>query len=598
MNVNAPSPTVENAIAFANCVLLFGWSCPQANPRYVVITDIRGVSVQSNVTQFRTYSRPDVRNAFELEAGGTDEFGFVAAIDVVDLVGLRIYDGDIHIAVENADKSVATGKIQLLRCHLDSDEETSTALGLLDLAANLELIDSRLVEFFRHGRNEAATAPIKYGIDVAGRSNSGFMVEGWIENARSQPFAFMSNDGLTFIPTNEVIYKGRPDVSDHLRTEKRPVSTEDHGVVLNFPYSCGDTDGFVVMSDEGSRFVPLVRIKTTFGNVQRSSDPDCVVRVRRGAVAATGAGAAIYLPFFVDLKRADQFSIQWIKQTETRPKLSIIVPLFREYRFIFSLMTMQKWFPTDWEWLFISDDPTQHAILSQILERRSDSLHCPTALIINRFNYGFAKSNNIGASFARGKVLLFMNSDIWINDPAPIAKATKMIKAGQYQVLGFRLLYEDGTLQHDGMSFRRSGLMHNLFLVDHPYKGTPPANGPEKVVDVPAVTGALLMISKEWFAKIGKFDRAYIKGDFEDADLCLKVRHLNGRVGLYQTDGIYHLERQSIRLMDGESTRMALTYLNCITFNERWGNVIASLKEKDGEATMHPAARTRQQQKA
>ncbi len=42
-----------------------------------------------------------------------------------------------------------------------------------------------------------------------------------------------------------------------------------------------------------------------------------------------------------------------------------------------------------------------------------------------------------------------------------------------------------------------------------------------------------------------------------------------------KTDGLYHLERQSIRLMDTGSARMALTYLNCITFNERWARHIA-----------------------
>jgi GT2 family glycosyltransferase len=87
-----------------------------------------------------------------------------------------------------------------------------------------------------------------------------------------------------------------------------------------------------------------------------------------------------------------------------------------------------------------------------------------------------------------------------------------------------------------------------------------------------------MMIDKDYFLEVGQFDKAYIKGDFEDADLCLKVRWLGGRVGLYKTNDIYHLERQSIRLMGGESSRLALTYLNCITFNERWSKFIREQK--------------------
>ena len=102
---------------------------------------------------------------------------------------------------------------------------------------------------------------------------------------------------------------------------------------------------------------------------------------------------------------------------------------------------------------------------------------------------------------------------------------------------------------------------------------------------MPAVTGALLMIKKDLFLKIGQFDRAFIKGDFEDADLCLKARMNGGSIGLYKTDGLFHLERQSIRLMDVGSARMALTYLNCITFNERWGKIISHDETQPPKAT-------------
>jgi GT2 family glycosyltransferase len=251
---------------------------------------------------------------------------------------------------------------------------------------------------------------------------------------------------------------------------------------------------------------------------------------------------------------------------------------------------MQLRFPPHVEWIFVSDDPVLHQVLTRILERRSNALKGSAALVTNRFNYGFGASNNIGASVARGKTLLFMNSDIWVDSAQPLEEAERKLQADTHQLIGFRLLYEDGSIQHDGMAFRPSPLVHNLLLAEHPRKGTPADDDVGRIVTVPAVTGAMMMISKDVFMRVGQFDRAYIKGDFEDADLCMKVRAHGGQIGLYKTNDIYHLERQSIRLMADETGRLALTYLNCITFNERWGKILAQRPAPSGQAKTSSAA--------
>jgi GT2 family glycosyltransferase len=449
----------------------------------------------------------------------------------------------------------------------------------LDIAAQLGLLDRRLCDLIKSRRAaETTRLAVGHAIDFAGRSNSGFVVEGWIANGRSNTFSFLSADGLAFIPPSDVIYKARPDVSDHLRLQKQPVTTDDHGVLLSFANCLPGTDSVIVLREDANALTPVARIKVAFTEGRDRLLEVVSHAVGGGKFPRPAQAKKFYLPFFADARRTEEFTVNWIKPPKSDARISVIVPLYREYRFIFSLLTMQKRFSDEYEWLFVSDDPTQHQILTHILERRSYALTCPTALILNRFNYGYAGSNNIGAQVARGKALLFMNSDIWVDTPAPIDRAEKLLADKSYHIMGFRLLYEDGTVQHDGMSFRSSNLMHNLLLADHPRKGTPPDNDVGTVADVAAVTGALMMIDKDYFLEVGQFDKAYIKGDFEDADLCLKVRWLGGRVGLYKTNDIYHLERQSIRLMGGESSRLALTYLNCITFNERWSKFIREQK--------------------
>lgn len=572
MSSAQPEATIDCALAFANCLMLFGSARTTLDAQHVVIADSRGSSARQPATHFKMFAHKDGVSLLQMFRGG-DSFGFVAVLDLRDLMTLRIFDGAVAFSIETAGELVK-GTLPVALAPLQEDGDGS-ALAYLQLAASLDIIDRRLVDFIgRRGGADTASPMPGHAIDIAGRSHCGFIVEGWIANGRSSNLSFLSEDGLVHIAGSEIIYKARPDVSKHLRAQRLPVSTEDHGVLLNFPHTLATTDSFIVLEDRANSLVPLARIKLNFSENRDRLLELVSYAVGGGKLPRPAQARRFYLPFFAEAKNAEEFCVNWIKPAHRDVTTSIIVPLFREYRFIFSLLTMQLAFSGKYEWLFVSDDPVQHQLLTRILERRSNALRCPTALITNRFNYGYGAANNIGASVARGKTLLFMNSDIWVDSVRSIDQATRKMQEGGYQIAGFRLLYEDGTIQHDGITFRPSGLMHNLLLADHPGKGTPHDGAAGEMTEVPAVTGAMLMIDKDDFLRVGQFDRAYIKGDFEDADLCLKVRAQGGKVGLYKSNDIYHLERQSIRLMGEDASRLALTYLNCITFNERWNRYL------------------------
>src|SRR5262249_32692170 len=140
--------------------------------------------------------------------------------------------------------------------------------------------------------------PIRYAIDLAGRSNSGIVVEGWIENARSQCLSFLSNDGLTFISGPDAIYKARGDVSDHLRKLQSPVQTDDHGVLLNFPVCATDTDSFLILRDEPEALTPLVTIKIPLSD-DRGRLLQLVSSATGGKLPRPAHARQLYLPFFV-----------------------------------------------------------------------------------------------------------------------------------------------------------------------------------------------------------------------------------------------------------------------------------------------------------
>ena len=115
----------------------------------------------------------------------------------------------------------------------------------------------------------------------------------------------------------------------------------------------------------------------------------------------------------------------------------------------------------------------------------------------------------------------------------------------QIGALAPKLLYEDDSIQHAGLYFDRPPGAE-VWSNEHYFKGLardfPPANVPR---EVPAVTGAALMIAKGLFDELGGLSGSYIQGDYEDSDLCLRLRELGHEVWYLPDVELYHLEGQS-----------------------------------------------------
>ncbi len=161
-------------------------------------------------------------------------------------------------------------------------------------------------------------------------------------------------------------------------------------------------------------------------------------------------------------------------------------------------------------------------------------------IISNRENLGFAKACNQGARAARGKYLLFLNNDTipltdWL---MPLIEEVE--QNGRAAVVGSKLLYENGTIQHAGVAFSRV-----WFTPYHVYSGLP-ADAPcvNRRREFQSITAACMLVRREVFESVGGFDEGYRNG-FEDVDLCLKIREKGWQL-IYRPDSVlYHLESQT-----------------------------------------------------
>jgi GT2 family glycosyltransferase len=162
-----------------------------------------------------------------------------------------------------------------------------------------------------------------------------------------------------------------------------------------------------------------------------------------------------------------------------------------------------------------------------------------------------------------------MNSDIYWTSFLPIEYAVRLLEDNEVGIVGFTLHYEDGSLQHGGMKLKRLPEHNDMVVTVHEGKGLPAPNFGRELSsrEVEGVTGALMVVRRADFLD-QVFDEDYVAGDFEDGDLCLRMRANGKKVMLVECGGIYHLERQSIRR---DPTHQLLSFINRARFGQQWG---------------------------
>jgi GT2 family glycosyltransferase len=183
--------------------------------------------------------------------------------------------------------------------------------------------------------------------------------------------------------------------------------------------------------------------------------------------------------------------------------------------------------------VLVVDDCSPAAELAASLEAAAEELG--VAFVRKDSNDGFSATVNVGLEVARARGMdaLLVNADIefrwqgWLE--AMLARTgTDGTPAA---VVGARLLFPNGLLQHAGVYF---SLLRRVF--DHRfYYG--PADLPEALVACRCpVTAALMLIRHDCLVDVGLFDEQFGLG-FEDVDYCLRV-FASGRECIYEPAAI------------------------------------------------------------
>lgn len=264
-----------------------------------------------------------------------------------------------------------------------------------------------------------------------------------------------------------------------------------------------------------------------------------------------------------------------------KPLCSAVVPLYGRYDFMLNQLlafSEDEFFRNSVDLIYVVDDPRIVPDVARDAPALFEANRVPFRTISYGENRGYAGANNVGVANSRADRLLLLNSDVVPIEPQWLPRMMMPLEATPgVGIVGARLLYPNGSIQHDGMVFQWEPSWR-AYINHHPRIGLEPRGGVEaKVQSELAVTAACLVIRKSTFLDVGGFDEGFIIGDFEDSDLCLKVRQSGLDVVCVRDVELVHLERQSLVGVGGGSFRENVTRYNCWRHQKRWQNFIPKL---------------------
>jgi len=258
---------------------------------------------------------------------------------------------------------------------------------------------------------------------------------------------------------------------------------------------------------------------------------------------------------------------------EKHPLVSIIIPSRNNYQLLEKCINtlLTKSLYTNFEVLIIdnnSDDPKTIKYLDEIK-------NMPKIKVLSyKKPFNFSAINNYAVSESRGEFLCLLNDDTeiinedWLNE---------MVSIGQQDgvgVVGAKLYYPDGRLQHVGVILGIGGVAGHVHKLSD--KSEFGYFGRLTVMhELSAVTGACMLVRKDVFIKVGGFDEVNLPVAFNDIDLCLKIRDMGYKIIWTPFAELIHYESVS-RGDDFEPQKIKRFQSEIRFMLEKWGEILFS----------------------
>jgi GT2 family glycosyltransferase/glycosyltransferase involved in cell wall biosynthesis len=251
--------------------------------------------------------------------------------------------------------------------------------------------------------------------------------------------------------------------------------------------------------------------------------------------------------------------------TVDAPTVSVIIPVHNKFPVTYFclcalLFAVNK---ASFE-VIVVDDGSEDQTLD-LLQIASNVTYCR-----NEVAQGFVRACNLGATYARGEYLVFLNNDTeptvgWLDEL--LFAFENFDRVG---MAGSKLLYPDGRLQEAGGIVWNTGNPWNYGRFANPWE---PRFCYTRQADY--LSGAAVMLPRVVWDRVGGFSDEFAPAYFEDTDLCFKVRDAGYKTYFVPGSIVYHFEGISNGTdVNTTSGLKRFQEVNRPKFKRKWANAV------------------------
>lgn len=236
-----------------------------------------------------------------------------------------------------------------------------------------------------------------------------------------------------------------------------------------------------------------------------------------------------------------------------RPDVSVVVVSFNTRDLLRDCLNTLKDRADDVTYeLLVVDNASKDGSADMIAEEFPEA-----GLIRSDENLGFAGANNRAFEVARGRYIVLLNSDAFVEEGALSLSVRKMDEQPHVGLASGRLVGRDGTWQPSARMFPSvtnelltlSGLgdryPHSRFFgrMDRTWAD------PMEPAEVDWVPGAYSIIRREALERIGYFDQRFFLY-YEEVDLCLRIKEAGYELWYWPDIAVVHIGGESARTVE------------------------------------------------